>query len=74
MSASRPSEENVVEVTETVQPPSRWNIALKEMLGGSVVISILSVVIALIVGAILIALTDPKVHEATTYFVARPLS
>ncbi len=74
MSASRPSEENVVEVTETVQPPSRWNIALKEMLGGSVVISILSVVIALVVGAILIALTDPKVHQASTYFVARPLS
>ena len=57
-----------------IAPPSRWNIALKEMLGGSVVISILSVISALLVGAILIAVTDPQVHKATTYFFARPLS
>jgi simple sugar transport system permease protein len=58
----------------TIEPPSRWNIALKEMLGGSVVISILSVVTALLVGAILIAVTDENVHKATTYFFASPMS
>lgn len=58
----------------TIEPPSRWNIALKEMLGGSAVISILSVVTALFVGAILIAVTDENVHKATTYFFASPMS
>jgi general nucleoside transport system permease protein len=57
-----------------IAPPSRWNIALKEMLGGSVVISILSVLSALVVGAILIAVTDPGVHKAVGYFAARPTS
>jgi general nucleoside transport system permease protein len=55
-----------------VAPPSRSRVALNEILGGSVVISILSVVLALIVGAILIAVTDPHVQAASGYFFSRP--
>ena len=54
-------------------PPSRWNVALNEMLSGSVIISILSVALALIVGAILIIVVDPKVAATTGYFFARPM-
>ncbi|MGN6125920.1 MAG: ABC transporter permease [Humibacter sp.] len=51
---------------------NRWNDALRQVVGGSVVISILAVVLALIVGAILIAITDPGVQRAAGYFFARP--
>jgi len=54
------------------QQPNRWNDALRQIVGGSVVISILAVVLALIVGAILIAVTDPGVQKAAGYFFARP--
>jgi len=55
-----------------VTEPTRWQRALKDMLGGSVVISILAVVIALVVGAVLIAFTDPGVQRTAGYFFARP--
>lgn len=51
---------------------SRWDDALRQILGGSVVISILAVVLALVVGAILIAVTDPGVQQAAGYFFSRP--
>jgi simple sugar transport system permease protein len=50
----------------------RWNDAMRQIVGGSVVISVLAVVLALIVGAILIAVTDPGVQKAAGYFFARP--
>ena len=56
---------------ETEQP-SRWQVALRDIAGGSVVISILAVVIALVIGAILIAITDPGVQRVSVYFFARP--
>ena len=57
-------------------PPSpnreRFARAARDIVGGSVGISILAVVLALLVGAVLIALTDEKVQEASGYFFARP--
>jgi len=55
---------------DTTQP--RSNRVIAEILNSSVVISILAVVLAMVAGAILIALTDPKVHTAAGYFFARP--
>jgi ABC-type uncharacterized transport system permease subunit len=66
---SSPAPEN----TETPAAPSRWNVALNEMLSGSIIISILSIVLALVVGAILIVIVDPKVAASAGYFFARPL-
>lgn len=60
-----------VDAPET-EPPSRWQVALRDILGGSVIISILAVVIALVIGAILIAVTDPGVQAASAYFFSRP--
>ncbi|KQV06069.1 ABC transporter permease [Leifsonia sp. Root112D2] len=58
--------------TPTPEAPSRWNTAMRDILGGSVIISILAVVIALVIGAILIAFTDPTVQKAAGYFTSRP--
>ena len=51
---------------------SRFSGALREIVSGSAVISILAVVLAMVAGAILIALTDPTVHAASGYFFSRP--
>ncbi|MFJ3391419.1 ABC transporter permease [Leifsonia aquatica] len=54
------------------QNDDRWNKAVRDIMGGPVIISILAVVLALVVGAILIAATDPEVQKAAGYFFARP--
>jgi ABC-type uncharacterized transport system permease subunit len=52
--------------------PPRAQLVLREILGGSAMISILAVVLALLAGAILIAITDDKVQAASGYFFSRP--
>ncbi|MFT4124050.1 MAG: ABC transporter permease [Microbacteriaceae bacterium] len=51
---------------------SRAGVVLSQIVGGSAGISVLAVVLALLVGAILIALTDSGVQQAAGYFFARP--
>ncbi len=53
-------------------PPPRQNQVIREIMRGSVVTSILAIVLAMIVGGVLIALTDPGVQKAAGYFFARP--
>ncbi len=55
-----------------LEPPSRWRQTFNEIIGGSVMISILAVVLAMVAGGILIALTDENVQKASAYFFARP--
>ncbi|WP_395243775.1 ABC transporter permease [Agromyces sp. MMS24-K17] len=55
-----------------VEPPSRWHQALREIATGNAIISVLAVVLALLVGAIMIAFTDERVQAASGYFFARP--
>ncbi|WP_298228240.1 ABC transporter permease [Gryllotalpicola sp.] len=57
---------------EMPKDPSRGRQIIRDILGGSVVISILAVVVGLVVGAILIAVTDPGVQAASGYFFDRP--
>src|SRR4051812_19425925 len=52
--------------------PSRSVRILKDIVGGSAMISILAVVLAMLVGGILIAATSPQVQSAAGYFFARP--
>jgi len=52
--------------------PSRGQAVLNEIMGGSVMITILSVVVALVVGAVLIAVTDKAVQASAGYFFSRP--
>jgi ABC-type uncharacterized transport system permease subunit len=51
---------------------SRLNTALKEIIGGNAMLSVLAVVLALVAGAILIALTDEDVQASAGYFFSRP--
>ena len=53
-------------------PSSRLNEALRDVLSGNIVLTILAVVVALVVGAILIASTNSDVQTASGYFLARP--
>ena len=53
-------------------PTSRLNSALRDVLGGSIVLTILAVFVALVVGGILIASTNTDVQSAAGYFLARP--
>jgi ABC-type uncharacterized transport system permease subunit len=53
-------------------PPSRWQRALREITTGNAIISVLAVVLALLVGAVMIAVTDENVQESAGYFFARP--
>ncbi|MCR2801765.1 MULTISPECIES: ABC transporter permease [unclassified Microbacterium] len=55
-----------------VPPPPRTNVFIKDLLRGSAFTTILAIVLALVVGGILIALTDEDVQEAAGYFFARP--
>lgn len=55
-----------------VEPPSRWHEAFQRVVTGNAIISVLAVVLALIVGAIMIAFTDERVQAASGYFFARP--
>ncbi len=44
----------------------------RDILGGSAVLSVLAVVVALVIGAIIIAAIDTDVRDSATYFFARP--
>lgn len=60
--------------TTATTPPNRdrWRQAARDIIGGGVGISILAVVLALLVGAVLIATTDEKVQATAGYFFSRP--
>jgi general nucleoside transport system permease protein len=55
-----------------VPPPSRWHSMLHQITTGNAIISVLAVLLALLVGAIMIAFTDERVQETSGYFFARP--
>ncbi|WP_374100730.1 ABC transporter permease [Naasia sp. SYSU D00057] len=52
---------------------SRWHAFVREVTQGSVLISVLAVLLSIIAGGILIAATDEDVQRAAGYFFARPL-
>src|SRR4051812_20826126 len=52
---------------------SRWNAFVRELTQGSILISVLAVLLSIVVGGILIAITDQDVQTAAVYFFSRPL-
>lgn len=54
------------------EPVGRWQKALRDIVSGNAIISVLAVLMALVVGAIMIAATDENVQAASGYFFARP--
>jgi ABC-type uncharacterized transport system permease subunit len=61
-----------VEPGSAVETRSQFSGVLREIATGNAVISVLAVVLALVAGGILIALTDPGVKAASGYFFSRP--
>jgi ABC-type uncharacterized transport system permease subunit len=53
-------------------PDGRWSIALRQIMSGSVTVTVLAIVLSLVIGAILIALFDPATQKAAGYFFALP--
>jgi ABC-type uncharacterized transport system permease subunit len=60
------------EADSTAPAPSRWHTVFREITQGNAIISVLAIVLALIVGGIMIAVTDEGVQAAAGYFFARP--
>src|SRR5690606_9238213 len=56
----------------TEEEPSIGQRFLRELTTGSTALTFLSVVLALLIGAILIVVSDPDVHAAASYFFSRP--
>ena len=60
------------QLPDQVEEPSRASQVLRDIVGGSAVISVLAVLLALLASAILIVLTDKGVQAASGYFFSRP--
>ncbi|MBD8219155.1 ABC transporter permease [Microbacterium sp. CFBP 13617] len=57
---------------EPATEENRWRRALREVATGNAIISVLAVILALLVGAVMIAATDENVQASAVYFFARP--
>lgn len=57
---------------ESERDPRDWGATLRKITTGTVSISLLAVVVALAVGAVLIAFADERVRETAGYLTARP--
>ena len=55
-----------------ILPPPRQNVFIRDLLRSNWVTTILAIVVAMIVGGILMAITNEDVQEAAGYFFARP--
>ncbi len=58
--------------TSPTGAPSRWDRMFREITTGSAIISVLAVVLALVVGAVMIAFTNKEVQASAGYFFSRP--
>ena len=54
-------------------PPSKWHTTFLRITQGNALTSVLAIVLALVIGGIMIAVTDENVQAASAYFFARPL-
>ncbi|HWL00783.1 MAG TPA: ABC transporter permease [Microbacteriaceae bacterium] len=67
-----PPTEEQTPPTAQEQQRGRWRQAIREITLGGPLIGLIAVVLAMLVGSILIAATDPKVAAAAGYFFSRP--
>jgi ABC-type uncharacterized transport system permease subunit len=72
MSASQPTPAPATAPTPDPTEPSRWHNVFRDITTGNAIISVLAVLLALLVGAVMIALTNEDVQESAGYFFSRP--
>ncbi|MFF3029211.1 ABC transporter permease [Microbacterium sp. NPDC057944] len=70
---SAQTQPDAVTTTPEAPAPSKWRAALTEIVSGNALVSVLAVLAAIIVGSLMIALTDPEVQAASSYFFAAPM-
>lgn len=58
--------------TQTPDSQSRWRAAFTKITQGNAIISVFSVLAAILVGSVMIAFTDEDVQNAAGYFFSRP--
>jgi simple sugar transport system permease protein len=61
------------EIAPQAPKPSKWRRAFTEIVNGNALVSVLAVLVAIVVGSLMIALTDPAVQAAAGYFFAAPM-
>ncbi len=71
MSAVGDRTTEATETKESPEPPVA-NRILRDIMGGNAMLSLLAIVLALLIGGLLIVLTDPEVHRTAPYFLGRP--
>lgn len=65
--------ENKVPTAQEIAPqPTRWRRAATEILSGSWLVTVLSIFLGLVAGAVLIIFSDAKVQATFGYFFSRP--
>ncbi|MDR1799436.1 MAG: ABC transporter permease [Bifidobacteriaceae bacterium] len=69
---AKPSQGRPAGQPPAAPPPGRFQLALKEILSGSWVTSVLAVLLAMVVGAVLVAAANPDVQSSASYLFARP--
>ncbi|MGM1016833.1 MAG: ABC transporter permease [Actinomycetota bacterium] len=72
MSAVETNAPSAAPTGDAPEEPSRWHTAFRQVVTGNAIISVFAVVLAVLVGSIMIALTDADVQEASGYFFSRP--
>lgn len=68
-----PGEEHPALQDEGLEPSSRGRQILREIVSGNALISVLAVVLALLVSALLIIMSNKGVQAASGYFFSRPM-
>ncbi|ABY22073.1 nucleoside transport system permease protein [Renibacterium salmoninarum ATCC 33209] len=58
--------------TTTVQTEPQKDSVLRQIFAGNALVSVLSILLAVVIGGILMAVTNPKVSAAAGYFFSRP--
>ena len=77
MSKKTPEDDTVLDTTldpalEEPTEASRWKVALDDILSGSPLRTILAIILAFVIGAVLIILTNEDFIEAAGYIFSRP--
>ncbi|TQK18956.1 nucleoside ABC transporter membrane protein [Microbacterium sp. SLBN-154] len=55
-----------------IPPPPRQNQIIREILRSNAVATVLAIVLAMLIGGVLVAFTNPEVQRTSGYFFARP--
>lgn len=59
-------------MSDETEPEARWRTTFREIATGNALVAVLAVLIAVVVGSLMIVVTNEEVRTASGYFMARP--